>query len=76
MARVFISHSGRNSSIADEVHRWLVDSGHDAFLDQDLSDGLLVGEEWQQRLHERLRWADAVLCVLTTAYLGSVWCTA
>jgi hypothetical protein len=21
---------------------------------------LVVGEEWQQRLHERLRWADAL----------------
>ena len=25
---------------------------------------------------ERLRWADAVVCVLTSAYLASVWCTA
>ena len=44
--------------------------------DQDLSDGLVVGEEWGQRLHERLRWADAVVCLLTSAYLASVWCTA
>jgi hypothetical protein len=46
------------------------------FLDQDLRDGLVVGEEWEQRLHERLRWADAVVCLLTSAYLASVWCTA
>ncbi|WP_425284261.1 hypothetical protein [Geodermatophilus africanus] len=48
------------------MHRWLVDDDHEVFLDQHLSDGLLVGEEWQQRLHERLRWADAILCILTS----------
>jgi WD40 repeat protein len=45
-------------------------------MDQDLRDGLVVGEEWEQRLYERLRWADAVVCLLTPAYLTSVWCTA
>jgi WD40 repeat protein len=76
MARVFISHAGKDAEAAAEVHRWLVDDGHEAFLDQNLSDGLLVGEEWEKRLRERLRWADAVVCVLTPAYLASVWCTA
>ncbi|MBV9142433.1 MAG: TIR domain-containing protein [Pseudonocardiales bacterium] len=39
-------------------------------------DGIAVGEKWRQRLHERLRWADAVVCVVTSAYLASRWCTA
>src|SRR3954469_11064000 len=76
MARVFVSHASKDAALAAEVHRWLVDGGHEAFLDQDLSDGILAGEEWEKRLHERLRWADAVVCVLTSAYLASVWCTA
>src|SRR3954451_21165459 len=76
MARVFVSHSGKDASLADEVHRWLVDDGHQAFLDQDLYDGIRVGDQWEQRLHERLRWADAKVCVLTSNYLTSVWCTA
>jgi hypothetical protein len=76
MARVFVSHSSTDAVLAAEVHRWLVEGGREAFLDQDLSDGLVVGEEWERRLHERLRWADAVVCVLTSAYLTSVWCTA
>ena len=75
MARVFVSHSSEDAGLADEVHRWLVADGHEAFLDRDLRDGLVVGEEWEQRLHERLRWADAVVCLLTSAYLASVWCT-
>src|SRR3954452_11820347 len=76
MARVFISHASADAAPATEVHRWLVDDGHEVFLDQDLSDGLVVGEEWQRRLHERLRWADAVVCVLTSAYIASPWCSA
>src|SRR3712207_1231688 len=76
MARVFVSHASKDATLAAQVHRWLVDDGHEAFFDQDLSDGILTGDQWQQRLHERLRWADATVCVLTTAYLESVWCTA
>src|SRR4051794_11891237 len=76
MARIFVSHSGKNAALAGEVHRWLVNDGHEAFLDQDLYDGIRVGDEWEKRLHERLRWADAMVCVLTSAYLTSMWCTA
>jgi hypothetical protein len=50
--------------------------GHEVFLDRDLRDGIPVSEQWERRLHERLRWADAVLCVVISAYLGSVWCSA
>jgi hypothetical protein len=41
-------------------------------LDQDLRDGILVGEEWD----EQLRWADAVGCVVTSAAVASMWRTA
>ena len=43
MARVFVSHASKDAALAAEVHHWLVDDGHEAFLDYDLSDGLLVG---------------------------------
>ena len=76
MARVFISHASEDGSIAAELHRWLVAAGHDVFLDLDLRDGISVGEEWEQRLYERLRWADAVLCVVTSSFRNSAWCTA
>ncbi|MGQ0779015.1 MAG: toll/interleukin-1 receptor domain-containing protein, partial [Pseudonocardiales bacterium] len=75
MARVFISHASEDLALAGELHRWLVDDGHEVFLDQDLRDGIAVGEEWEQQLHERLRWANAVVCVITSAYLASKWCT-
>jgi hypothetical protein len=76
VARVFVSHASGDREPTDEVHWWLVDEGHEVFLDRDLYAGIVVGEEWEQRLHERLRWADAVVCVVTSAYLASLWCTA
>jgi WD40 repeat protein len=76
VARVFISHASADLELASEVHRWLVAAGHQAFLDTDERDGLVVGDDWQRRLHERLRWADAVVCLITAAYATSLWCAA
>jgi hypothetical protein len=73
---VFISHAGQDVALACEVHRWLVTDGHEVFLDRDLREGIAIGEEWQPRLHERLRWADAMVCLLTSAYVSSTWCSA
>jgi TIR domain/AAA ATPase domain len=76
MVRVFVSHSGEDRQLAGEVKGWLDEDGHEVFLDQDPGQGIAVGDEWERRLHERLRWADAVVCVVTSAYLRSVWCNA
>jgi hypothetical protein len=73
---VFISHSSADAAVAARVHGWLFDAGHDVFLDHDLRDGIQVGDDWERRLHERLRWADAVVCVVTAAYRASTWCSA
>ncbi|MDQ2881768.1 MAG: toll/interleukin-1 receptor domain-containing protein [Actinomycetota bacterium] len=58
------------------MRQWLIQAGHEVFLDQDVRDGIALGELWRQRPAERLRWADAVVCVVTSAYLASPWCTA
>ena len=76
VARVFVSHASEDQLVAARLHGWLVDDGHEVFLDRDLRDGIAVGEVWEQRLYERLRWADAVVCLITSAYRGSAWCTA
>jgi WD40 repeat protein len=76
MARVFISHTDADRDLADEVLGWLVDDGHQAYLDHDVRAGVGVGELWEQRLHDRLRWADAVVCVVSAAYVQSPWCAA
>jgi hypothetical protein len=61
VARVFLSHASEDRALAAELHEWLGLEGHEVFLAEDLQDGIAVGEEWQQRLHEQLRWADAVI---------------
>ncbi|NEM07796.1 TIR domain-containing protein [Geodermatophilus normandii] len=75
MAKVFISHASVDAGLADDVYRWL-GKRHQVFLDQHPEDGLLPGDQWDARLHKQLRGADAMVCVLTSAYLTSVWCTA
>ena len=34
MARVFVSHASEDHLVAAQLHQWLVDDGHDVFLDQ------------------------------------------
>ena len=58
VARVFVSHASDGLDQAAEVHQWLTEAGHEVFLDRHRRDGIGVGEEWRQRLHERLRWAE------------------
>ena len=74
MARVFISHASEDYERASQLHRWLDSEGHEVFLDQHPHDGILVGDHWRERLHERLRWADAMVCVVTSAAVKSLWC--
>lgn len=76
VARVFVSYARDDGVVAGQLHEWLVDDGHEVFLAQDLRDGIALGEEWEQRLHDELRRADAVVCVLTEAFLASRWCAA
>ena len=49
MAQVFVSHAGVDAVAAEEVCGWLKAAGHDVFLDQDLDNGLVVGEEWEEQ---------------------------
>ena len=76
VANVFISHAGADTGLAEQVCRWLVEDGHRPFLDRDRDDGVLPGEDWEERLYRELRKADAVVCVVTPAYVRSVWCAA
>ena len=76
VANVFISHTGADIGWAREIHGWLSEDGHQVFLDVDRHDGVPVGVEWERLLYERLRLADAVVCVVSPAYFESVWCAA
>ena len=76
LANVFISHSSADKTWAEKIYQWLSEDRHQVFLDSDPHDGIPVGDDWEPKLYERLRWADAVICVVTPSYLESVWCAA
>jgi WD40 repeat protein len=74
MARVFVSYAGADLARAHEICEWLREDGHDPFMDRDRRGGILGGEVWKERLHRELRRADAVVCVVTAAFVASEWC--
>ncbi|MGH3700582.1 MAG: TIR domain-containing protein, partial [Pseudonocardiaceae bacterium] len=73
-ARVFVSHAIEDRALAEELERQLVADGHQVFLNQHTHDYIAVGEEWEQWLRQRLEWADAMVCVVTSAYVASRQC--
>src|SRR5262245_21903391 len=74
VARVFVSHANADGEFAGDVHRKLNDRDHQVFLAKDIRTGIRPGDVWKERLHQELRAADAVICVVTTAYNASPWC--
>ena len=75
VARIFISYATPDRAIADEVLRWLRAAGHEPFLAHDPRAGVSAGEDWEQRLYRELREVDAVLGVVTSAFVASTWCS-
>ena len=74
MANVFVSYAHEDEALATDLHAWLTNEGHEVFLAGHPRDGIQLGEDWEQRLYERLRWASAVVCLVTSAYVRSQWC--
>jgi len=74
VARVFISYATGDRELANEIRDSLDTFGHWVFLDNHRRDGILIGEDWQDRLLEELRRADALISVVTSDFLHSDWC--
>jgi hypothetical protein len=76
VAHIFISYATPDRPVAEEVVRWRRAAGHEPFLDDDLRDGISVGEDWKHRLYRELREVDAVVRVVTSSFVASNWCSA
>jgi hypothetical protein len=75
MTAIFISHRSSDDAEADALRGWLGAQGHEQlFLDFDPADGIPAGVDWEQRLYQELRRCQALLIVLTPAWLESKWC--
>ncbi|MEP7307174.1 MAG: TIR domain-containing protein [Acidobacteriota bacterium] len=76
MARLFLSYRRVDEPVAHAVEAALAAEGHDVFMDCLPDAGIAPGENWEARLYDELHRTDAVVAVVSTAYLDSHWCFA
>jgi formylglycine-generating enzyme required for sulfatase activity len=76
VSRIFLSHSSANNAEAVALRDWLADNGwkDEVFLDLDPKRGIAAGERWERKLHEAASRCEAVLFLVSKAWLASVWC--
>ncbi|BBZ46475.1 nSTAND1 domain-containing NTPase [Mycobacterium parmense] len=75
MARIFLSHSSVDNALAVGLRDWLKDEGwDDVFLDLDPDRGITAGERWERALNDAAARCEAVLFLVTGAWLRSHWC--
>ena len=75
MSRLFLSHSSANNAEAVALCDWLKAEGwDDVFLDLDPERGIEAGERWERALNEAASRCEAVLFLVTRAWLNSSWC--
>ena len=75
MSRLFISHSSVNDAEAVAIRDWLQDNGwDDIYLDLDPERGSVAGERWEKSLNEAARHCEAVIFLISRAWLNSDWC--
>ena len=75
MGRLFISHSSRDNAQAAALRDWLFAEGFDElFLDFDPQRGIVAGERWERALHDAADRCEAVIFLVSQAWLDSEWC--
>src|SRR5215475_12642299 len=75
MSRIFLSHSSADNAAAMALCKWLAHEGwKDVFLDLDPERGIKAGEQWEEALRQAADRCEAVLFVVSRAWLASEWC--
>ena len=75
MSRIFVSHSSSNAAEAVCLRDWLAAEGwDDIFLDLDPEHGIAAGERWERALNEAVNRCEAVLFLVSRAWIDSRWC--
>jgi len=79
LSRLFISHSSYNDDWAIALKDWLIREGwsdeHDIFLDLDPERGIAAGQRWAKALEDAATRCEAVLFIVSEAWLSSKWCS-
>jgi len=75
MSRIFLSHSSKNNAEAKALADWLAAQGFDdLFLDLNPQRGIAAGERWERALNQAAQRCEAVLFLVSNAWLASDWC--
>jgi hypothetical protein len=78
LSRLFISHSSKNDDWGIALRDWLIREGwsgeDDIFLDLDPERGIAAGQRWVKALEDAATRCEAVLFVVSEAWLASRWC--
>ncbi|MBK8278481.1 MAG: toll/interleukin-1 receptor domain-containing protein [Nitrospira sp.] len=75
MSKIFISHSSRDNAKALGVAQWLEEMGWGTpFLDIAPKQGLAPGKRWREALTTAAGRCEAVICLLSPAWLNSGEC--
>src|SRR5215831_10783671 len=76
MTRIFISYSSEERAEAISVQSWLERNGweNDVFIDVDPEHGLTGGEAWRAALRDAAGRCEAVILLLSRAWLASKPC--
>lgn len=77
MSSIFLSHSSKDNSIAEQVAARLKQWGHrSVFLDFDPEGGIPAGRDWGKELYAKLHECRAVIVLCSQASMASRWCFA
>ena len=75
MSRIFLGHSSVNNDSAVALRNWLSSQGwDDVFLDLDPRRGIAAGDRWERSLNQAAMRCEAVLFLVSRAWLSSGWC--
>jgi formylglycine-generating enzyme required for sulfatase activity len=76
VSRIFLSHSSTNNAEAVALRDWLGREGwkDEIFLDLDPMRGIGAGERWERALNEAANRCEAVLFLVSKAWIASGWC--
>ena len=77
MSFIFLSHSSANNAQALALAQWLEGNGwSDYFLDISDTRGLKPGSQWQGALKNASHRCEAVVFLVSRAWVDSNWCVA
>jgi hypothetical protein len=76
LERIFLSHSSANNAEAVALYDWLEQQGwkDEIYLDLDPQRGTAAGEWWERRIYEAANRCEAVLFLVSKAWIASGWC--